>query len=103
MIEIEALEIITNALQSDESKYTKEIDEALAITQKTLTEKSNKLRFFITEYKDGNLKAETKHIHYAFMEDLNFDDFPPEQLSEVIKKISDTCEKEGLTAYFVRN
>lgn len=32
----EAMEIITNALQSDESKYTEKIDKALALVQKAL-------------------------------------------------------------------
>ena len=32
----EALEIITNALQSDQSNYTEKIDKALAVTQKAL-------------------------------------------------------------------
>lgn len=61
-----------------------------------------KLRFFISEYTDGNLEIETKHIHYAFRDDLNFDDFKPEKLNEIMKKITETCKDEGLTAYFVR-
>lgn len=34
MTKEEAMEIITNALQSDESKYTEKIDKALALAQK---------------------------------------------------------------------
>ncbi len=33
-----AMELITNALQADESKYTAELDEALAVAQKALSE-----------------------------------------------------------------
>lgn len=62
----------------------------------------NILRFYITEYIDGNLDIETKHIHYMFRDDLNYDDFEPGKLYEIIKKITDICKKEGLTAYFLR-
>lgn len=60
------------------------------------------LRFFITEYEDGNLEIETKHMHYAFRDDLNYDDFKPEKLNEITKKITDICKAEGITAYFIR-
>lgn len=59
------------------------------------------LRFYITEYVDGNLEIETKHAHYMFRDDLNFDDFEPKKLNEIIKKITKTCQDEGLTAYFI--
>ena len=61
-----------------------------------------KLLFFITEYEDDNLKIETKHIHYAFRDDLNYDDFEPEKLNEITKKITDICKAEGITAHFIR-
>ena len=38
MTKEEAMEIITNALQSDESKYTEKIDKALALAQKALAQ-----------------------------------------------------------------
>lgn len=60
------------------------------------------LRFFITEYEDGNLEIETKHMHYAFRDDLNYDDFEPEKLNEITKKITDICKVEGITAHFIR-
>lgn len=63
----------------------------------------DKLRFFITEYEDGHLEIETKHMHYTFRDDLNYDYFEPEKLSEIIKKISNTCKAEGLMAYFIWN
>ena len=59
-----------------------------------------KLRFFISEYVDGNLEIETKHMHYAFRDDLNFDDFKPERLNKIMKKITNTCKSEGLVACF---
>ena len=58
------------------------------------------LHFYISEYVDGNLEIENKHMHYMFRDDLNFDDFEPTQLIEYMKKIADTCKKEGITAYF---
>lgn len=61
------------------------------------------LHFYITEYEDGNLKIETKHIHYMFRNDLNFDDFEPNRLDEIINIITDVCRKEGITAYFTKN
>lgn len=59
-----------------------------------------KLRFFITEYQDGTLEIETKHMHYAFRDDLNFDCFPPEELAENMRKIVDQCQKENIFPYF---
>ena len=60
-----------------------------------------RLRFYITEYEDGNLEIETKHIHYAFRDDLNYDDFEPGRLAEIMHKISDICKAEDIEAVFI--
>lgn len=60
------------------------------------------LTFYITEYTDGNLEIQTKHIHYAFRDDINFDDFPPEELIGKMRVVSSICEKEGILASFVK-
>jgi hypothetical protein len=62
----------------------------------------DKLRFFITEYEDGNLEIETKHIHYTFRDDLNFDYFEPGRLYEIINKITETLRKENIIPYFIK-
>ena len=59
-----------------------------------------KLRFFISEYIDGNLQIETKHIHYAFRDDINIDDFTPLELMANIKKIENILKKENIKPYF---
>jgi len=61
-----------------------------------------KLRFYITEYVDGNLQIECNHMHYAFRDDLNYDDFPPERLIGHMRVIDDICRKEGNEAYFIK-
>lgn len=60
-----------------------------------------KLRFIISRYQDGNLEVETKHMHYAFRDDLNFDDIKPEELTKVLYKITETCKKEKIEPYFI--
>ena len=42
MTPAKASELITNFLQADESKYTKELDEACAVMQKALEEAAKK-------------------------------------------------------------
>jgi hypothetical protein len=59
-----------------------------------------KLGFYISEYEDGNMTVETHHMHYTFREDINFDDFPPEELKDKIKKIKNICESEHIIPYF---
>lgn len=60
----------------------------------------NKLRFFISRYVDGNYEIETKHIHYAFRDDLNFDDITPDKLGTVMELIKDTLKYENIEPYF---
>ena len=59
-----------------------------------------KLRFFISEYSDGNLNVECKHIHYAFRNDLNFDDIAPDDLLKTMRTITETLQKENIVATF---
>lgn len=62
---------------------------------------NNKLRFYISQYIDGNLEIECKHLHYAYDEKFNFDNFPKEELFERMAEIQEHCEAEGLSAEFV--
>lgn len=62
-----------------------------------------KLRFYITQYVDGNYCVEAKHMHYAFRDDLNFDDFKPEELPGIMRLITSKCQKENIEAHFVMN
>jgi hypothetical protein len=59
-----------------------------------------KLQFFISEYVDGNLEIETKHMHYTFRDDMNYDDFTPDTLYEKMRMIREVCKKENITPYF---
>lgn len=60
------------------------------------------VKFWISEYEDGNLEIETKHIHYAFRDDLNYDDFEPGRLYEIINKITDICRKMDIEPHFIK-
>lgn len=60
-----------------------------------------KLTFYIGEYVDGNLSIQTNHMHYAFRDDLNFDDFAPEKLYMLMAMIKATCKREGIEPRFV--
>ncbi len=61
---------------------------------------NDELRFFISQYFDGNLQIECKHMHYAFDDRFNFDDFSKEELFGIMAEIQEHCEAEGLTAKF---
>lgn len=60
-----------------------------------------KLRFYISQYIDGNLEIECKHMHYAFDDRFNFDDFPKEELFQIMTEIQEHCEAEGMEANFI--
>lgn len=62
-----------------------------------------KLRFFITQYVDGTYEIETKHTHYAFRDDLNYDNIQAADLPELLFKITAICDKERIQAYFETN
>jgi hypothetical protein len=59
------------------------------------------LRFFISQYFDGTLKIETKHMHYAFDDRFNFDNLKKEELFGVMAEIQEHCEGEGLSPKYV--
>jgi hypothetical protein len=63
----------------------------------------DKIRFFITEYTDGNLKIEPKHMHYTFRDDLNADDFAPAELFQKMREISAICKRENIIPVFIYN
>lgn len=60
-----------------------------------------KVRFYISQYLDGNLEVECKHMHYAFRDGFNFDDFPKEELFDRMAEIQEHCEAEDITPIFV--
>lgn len=59
------------------------------------------IKFFISQYFDGNLKIECKHMHYTFRDGFGFDDFPKEDLLYRMAEIQEHCEKENITPIFV--
>ena len=61
---------------------------------------NDELRFIISQYFDGNLQIECKHMHYAFDDNFNFDDFPKEELFGIMSEIQEHCEFRGLSAKF---
>ena len=63
--------------------------------------KDNEFRFLISQYFDGRLQIECKHMHYAFDDRFNFDDFSKEELFGIMAEIQEHCENEGLSAKFV--
>lgn len=63
----------------------------------------NKLRFFVSEYEDGSYEIKTKHVHYAFRDDINIDNIEKWDLGETMYKIAKILEKENIQAYFVMN
>lgn len=59
-----------------------------------------KLNFYVSEYVDGNLKIEPKHMHYAFRDDLNYDDIEQGKLYLIMAMIKAICKKEGIEPIF---
>lgn len=62
---------------------------------------NDELSFYISQYFDGNLKIECKHMHYAFDDRFNFDDFPKDELLSRMAEIQERCEGKGLTPKFI--
>ena len=62
--------------------------------------KNNELRFFISQYINGDLEIECKHMHYAFDDRFNFDHFPKEDLIDRMAEIQEHCEAEGFVPKF---
>lgn len=60
-----------------------------------------KLRFIISRYEDGTFEIETKHVHYAFRDDLNFDNIKVENVPSIMYQITETLKKENIEAYFI--
>ena len=60
-----------------------------------------KLKFIISRYVDGTYEIETKHMHYAFRDDLNYDNVNSADIPQLMYKITSICIKENLQAYFV--
>lgn len=60
-----------------------------------------KLRFFISRYVDGTFEIETKHMHYAFRDDLNFDNVESENVGPLMYQIAEALKAENIEPYFV--
>lgn len=58
------------------------------------------IRFYISQYLDGNLEIECKHIHYAFDDRFNYDNFPREELLDRMAEIQEHCISEDITPLF---
>lgn len=63
--------------------------------------KEKTLMFIISQYIDGTLEIETKHTHYAFDDNFNFDKFQKEELFGIMAEIQEHCEAEGLIPKYV--
>lgn len=59
------------------------------------------IRFYISQYLDGNLEIECKHMHYAFDDRFNYDDFPREELLDRMAEIQEHCASENITPLFI--
>ena len=59
------------------------------------------VKFFITQYFDGTLEIECKHMHYAFVDGLHFDNVPKEELFYRMVEIQERCEGLGIIPRFV--
>lgn len=59
------------------------------------------IRFYISQYLDGNLEIECKHMHYAFDDRFNYDDFPREELPDRMAEIQEHCASENITPLFI--
>lgn len=59
------------------------------------------IRFYISQYLDGNLEIECKHMHYAFDDRFNYDDFPREELLDRMAEIQEHCALENITPLFI--
>ena len=59
------------------------------------------LRFFISEFVNGDLEIECKHVHYMFRDGYSTGSFPREELFEHMKDIEERCKKDGVEARFV--
>lgn len=103
----EAMEIITNALQADESNYTEIIDKALAVAQKALEREpcedmisrqaaQTKIKNICDEYglsyEDGERKTSTGGSAYALGH--AFDDLPSVTQQEISINIPFLLHKE---------
>lgn len=59
------------------------------------------IRFYISQYLDGNLEIECKHMHYAFDDMFNYNDFPREELLDRMAEIQEHCKSENITPLFI--
>lgn len=59
------------------------------------------LKFYISQYMDGNLCIENKHMHYHFKDGFGFDDFSKEDLLYRMAEIQEHCESENITPIFI--
>ena len=60
-----------------------------------------KLTFYISEYIDGTFEIETKHMHYTFRDDLNFDNVKAGDIIKIMKQITETLKAENIKPQFI--
>lgn len=58
------------------------------------------IKFYISQYIDGDLEIECKHIHYAFDERFNFEKFPRKNLINYMAEIQEHCKTENIEPIF---
>jgi hypothetical protein len=58
------------------------------------------VKFYISQYVDGDLEIECKHIHYAFDERFNFEKFPRQDLINYMAEIQEHCITENIKPIF---
>ena len=59
-----------------------------------------KIKFYISQYFDGNLEIECNHMHYMYKDGFNFDDFPREELIDRMAEIQEHCLSENILPIF---
>ena len=58
------------------------------------------IKFYISEYFDGDLEIECKHIHYMYDERFNFEKFPRQDLKNYMAEIQEHCIAENIKPVF---
>ena len=57
------------------------------------------IKFYISQYIDGDLEIECKHIHYAFDERFNFEKFPRKKINKLYGRNTRTLRNRKYRTY----